>query len=114
MATSPAGAAADGAQDETRCATIAQVDRNLRICVKTGPGIPTHVWVDNKSGVTYFGVQLRVVQHNGPIVRVGSPFTLHAHSIGGMEQLGLPNGCYFGQVTLGGTPWYGTAEPACV
>ncbi|WP_395571913.1 hypothetical protein [Streptomyces sp. BK79] len=114
VATNPASASTSTAQDETRCATIAQVDQNLRICIKTGPGIPTHVWVDNKSGVTYFGVRLRVTQHNGPNVRVGDAFTLHAHSIGSMEQLGLPNGCYYGSVNLGGTPWYGTPEPACV
>lgn len=97
---------------DTRCGVI---DVDLEICISTGPGVPTTAWLTNNSGLTYFGVVLRIYAADGSFRRDGVPFTSHAHSGSiGMELHGLADNCYYGSVNLGGPGWHRTPVPACV
>ncbi|WP_125673596.1 hypothetical protein [Amycolatopsis sp. WAC 04182] len=96
------------------CSPIPSLNNSL-ICVSTGPGIPTTVWFDNRSGSNYGPTQLKVSGLNTGLVRFSAVFTSRPGAINGAEWSGFANDCYYGAVKVPGRDYFHrTAKPACV
>lgn len=89
-------------------------DRGSLLCVSTGPGVPTTVWFDNRSGID-FPINLGVIGNNFDNAIWGGQVYSRNGTIEGAQWTGFANDCFWGLVWFPDGNWGAqTHAPACV